>query len=150
MRIIRVTAQNVWRLQQIERTVEPSTWVGEAEEFLFDGRAMRLLRNEGTIMLAVDDGLFVGAGIAYPDPSFQTTSRLGAMSVDHRHRRAGVGRQLFEALLTEALRAEPYVIWLVHQENVAMLALARGHALVVAEALTADGYVQFFAERRVH
>jgi hypothetical protein len=51
MRIVRVTAQNVWRLEQIERTPEAPSWTSEAEEFLLDGRAVAHLRRAGTVKL---------------------------------------------------------------------------------------------------
>jgi hypothetical protein len=39
------------------------------------------------------------------------------------------------------------LFWLVHPDNVAMVGLSRSHRLVTDEAVAADGYVQFFAER---
>jgi GNAT superfamily N-acetyltransferase len=147
MRIVRVNAQNVWRLGQIERTTDAPSWVDEAEEFLLGGRAIWHMRRAGTTILAADDGDFVGAGIAYPDPVYQQTSRLGALYVDHRARGRGVGRALFGALLVEVLRSHMYAIWLVHPENAGMLRLSRSHRLLGDEAIAEDGYVQFFAER---
>jgi GNAT superfamily N-acetyltransferase len=147
VRILRVTAQNAWRLQQIERTPDASSWVREAEDFLLDGRAFRHLRNSGTIMLAAEAGTVIGAAIAYTDPTYQHTARLGSMVIDHRHRRQQVGATLFGALLTAALRNESYAIWLVHADNEPMLRLSRSHSAVRDEAPTRDGYIQFFAER---
>ncbi len=147
MRIVRVTAQNVWRLGQLERTPDPPTWVDEAEEFLLGGRAIWHLRRAGTTILAADDGAFIGAGVAYNDPIYQQTSRLGALCVDHRARGRGVGRLLFDALLVEALRAQMYAIWLVHPQNSPMLNLSRSHHLLGDQAVSEGGYVQFFAER---
>jgi GNAT superfamily N-acetyltransferase len=153
--IVRVTPQNLWRLQNIERTPNPNVWTSEAEQFLLDGRAVAILRNKGTIMLAseantfdaTDPQRFVGVAISYDDPRYNETTRLGSLTVDHRFRSKGVGRALFAALLDEALRTQPYAIWLVHAENLPMLELSRSTPRVEAEASTTDGYIQFFAER---
>lgn len=155
MNIVRVTPQNLWRLQNIERTPSPDVWTSVAEQFLFDGRAVAILRNKGTIMLAseangldaTDPQRFVGVAISYEDPRYNETIRLGSLAVDHRFRSKGIGRALFTALLDEALRTQPYVIWLVHAENLPMRELSRSTARVEAEVSTSDGYIQFFAER---
>ena len=147
MRIVRVTAQNLWRIDQLERTPQAAPWVAEAEDFLLGGRAVGHLRRPGTTVLAADHAAFVGLAISYPDPNYQQTIRLGSLCVDHRVRRRGVGRVLFDALVVDAVRSEPYAIWLVHPDNTAMVGLSRSHRLVADEAVAADGYVQFFAER---
>lgn len=155
MKIVRVTPQNLWRLQNIERTPNPDVWTNEAEQFLFDGRAVAILRNKGTIMLAseangldaADPQRFVGVAISYDDARYNETIRLGSLAVDHRFRGKGIGRALFVALLEEALRAQPYALWLVHAENVPMLELSRSTPRVAAEVFTSDGHIQFFAER---
>lgn len=152
---MRVTPQNLWRLQNIERTPSPDVWTSEAEQFLLDGRAVAILRNKGTIMLAseangldvADPQRFVGVAISYDDPRYNETTRLGSLAVDHRFRSKGIGRALFTALLDEALRTQPYAIWLVHAENLPMLDLSRSTPRVEAEASTSDGYIQFFAEQ---
>jgi GNAT superfamily N-acetyltransferase len=146
VRILRITAQNVWRLEQMERSPNPTPYTLEAESFLFEGRALHHLRRAGTIMLAADAGTLVGVGIAYPDPTYTGTIRIGSLAVDHRHRREGIGFQLFDALVTSSLLSAPYAIWLVHAANEPMLELSRRHARVTDEAPTHDGYVQFFAE----
>lgn len=74
MRIIRVTSQNVWRLGQLERTPDAVSWIDEAEDFLHGGRAIWHLRRPGTAMLAADDGVLVGVGIAYVDQLYQQTT----------------------------------------------------------------------------
>jgi GNAT superfamily N-acetyltransferase len=96
----------------------------------------------------VNEGTFLGVAIAYPDPMYQHAMRLGSMCVDVRFRGAGVGVALFTALLVEALRREPYAIWLVHSSNTPMLRLCRQTKLAADEAEDGDGYIQFFAERR--
>jgi GNAT superfamily N-acetyltransferase len=159
MRIVRITAQNAWRLEHIERTPDASSWTREAEEFLFDGRALAQLRRPGTVMLAAEASSLpsipgevakparcVGAAVAFPDPVYRSTVRLGSLSIDHRFRHAGVGAALFGAFLTEALLVEPYAVWLVHGDNSPMLKLSRRHPRVRAEAISDNGYVQFFAE----
>ncbi len=155
MKIIRVTAQNLWRLNQIERTPYPNIWTSEAEGFLFDGRAVSILRNNGTIFLAseanrqdpTDPLRFVGVAISYVDLQYHDTTRLGSLAVDHRFRSQGIGRALFTALLDESLRERSYSVGLVHEENVEMLALVRSIVNVTDEARTSSGYIQFFAER---
>jgi GNAT superfamily N-acetyltransferase len=153
-------------LGQFQRAEDPQPWEQEAESFLLDGRAMWHLRNPATVMLAVAESVgdrftlevgadnavreeaFLGVAIAYPDPVYQQTMRLGSMCVDVRFRGAGVGVALFTALLVEALRREPYAIWLVHSANKPMLRLCRQSKLAADEAEAADGYIQFFAERQ--
>ncbi len=160
MRIVRVTAQNVWRLEHIAKPPLAPPWTQEAEAFLLDGRAVAYLRRVGAVMLAVEAAAHqnlrapvtqpdrcIGAAITFPDPVYQSTMRLGSVCIDHRNRGQGVGKTLFGALLLEALLAEPYAVWLVHAENAAMLALSRRDPLVRAESIANNGYVQFFAER---
>ena len=96
----------------------------------------------------VKEETFLGVAIAYPDPMYQHAMRLGSMCVDARFRGAGVGVALFTALLVEALRREPYAIWLVHSSNTPMLRLCRQSKLATDEAEAGDGYIQFFAERQ--
>ena len=166
MRIVRVTARNSWRLGHFQRAEDPRPWEREAESFLLDGRAMWHLRNPATVMLAAlasfadrfnadrvadvntQEETFLGVAIAYSDPVYQHTMRLGSMCVDVRFRGAGVGVALFTAVVVEALRREPYAIWLVHTANTPMLRLCRQTNLAADEAEAADGYIQFFAERQ--
>ncbi len=166
MRIVRITARNSWRLGHFQRAEDSEPWEQEAESFLLDGRAMWHLRNPATVMFSavasvgvrfnvdrtagvtVPEETFLGVAIAYPDPVYQHTMRLGSMCVDARFRGAGVGVALFTTLLVEALRREPYAIWLVHSANTPMLRLCRRTKLAADEAEATDGYVQFFAERQ--
>jgi GNAT superfamily N-acetyltransferase len=148
MKIVRVTPQNLWQLENIERTPSPDAWVAEAEDFLLEGRAVGLLRLPGTTMLAsIESDQFTGVAISYDDLRYQETARLGSIAIDHRHRSQGIGGSLFRALLDAALRSHLYCIWLVHPENESMLTLSRSAPSLQAEATSTTGYIQFFAER---
>jgi ribosomal protein S18 acetylase RimI-like enzyme len=52
---------------------------------------------------------------------------LAALYIDPRFRGEGLGAQVFAAVLADARErsGRPYVAWVVHPENVAMLKLSR-------------------------
>jgi GNAT superfamily N-acetyltransferase len=146
MRLVRVSASHLWQLESIERSPEPSAWASQAESFMLDGRAAWLSRQPGAILLAAHDIECVGAGLAYPDPTHHDTMRLAAIVVSHRHRGFGVGTLLLGSMIEAAQHVSSYVIWLVHQDNAAMLHLSRRHHAVADEAEADDGYIAFFAQ----
>jgi GNAT superfamily N-acetyltransferase len=146
MRLVRITASNLWQLETIERSPEPSTWVGEAESFILDGRAAWLSRQPGAIFLAAHDVECVGAGLAYLDPTYHDTMRLAAIAVSHPHRGTGIGKLLLGSMIEASQQVSSYVIWLVHRDNAAMLHLSRHHPSVADETAADDGYIAFFAQ----
>ena len=149
MNIVRVSGANVWRLRQLERTPQASPWAATAEHFLLDGRAMGYLRDPATIMLAVDIGVIAGVGIVYADPDYEQTMRLGAVMVDHRQRGQNLCRPLVEALIAAAFENAMYLTWLTHRDNEVMLHVSRTSGPIDETKPDEDGYIQFFAERKL-
>jgi L-amino acid N-acyltransferase YncA len=128
MKLIRLRANSIRRLKEIERTPSPQTWVAEVESFILDGGAASH-RHEplSAVLLADDDGRVVGAAVHHPSGAFPGAQYISAVLVDHRTRGRGLGRELMAAVIADARdrSSREYVIWLVHPDNVAMVALSR-------------------------
>jgi GNAT superfamily N-acetyltransferase len=128
VRLIRLRPNTIRRLQEIERTPNADPWVAEVESFILDGgAASHRFEPLSAILLADDDGRLVGAAVHHPDAAYPGAQYISAVLVDHRMRGQGLGRAVFRAVIDDARSSSgrPYVLWVVHPQNLAMIALSR-------------------------
>ncbi len=128
MRLIRLRANTIRRLQEIERTPYADRWVAEVESFILDGgAASHRFEPRSAILLADDDGRLVGAAVHHPDPTYPGAQYISAVLVDHRMRGRGLGRGVFRAVIDDARNSSgrPHVFWVVHPQNTPMIELSR-------------------------
>ncbi len=147
MRIVRLPFAEIGRLNELEATPNPNSWVLEAEQFVFGGELVefaRRLRDNLSIVIVEDDSSIVAIGVTYPDPRFHAV-RIGSVIVDHRSRRRGLGAAVLRNLVETATTSGGTVCWLVHPNNDAMLACSRSLKPQPDEASIDDGYVMFVA-----
>jgi ribosomal protein S18 acetylase RimI-like enzyme len=148
VRLIRLRASNIYRLNELVRTPNANSWTSEVESFILDGgAASHRFEPSSSILLAEVDGQIVGAAVHHPSDMFHGAQYVSAVLVDHRRRGSGFGRQLLRAVLDDARESSgrPYVLWVVHPENTAMITLSRSLVSTGSE-ITRDastGYLTF-------
>jgi GNAT superfamily N-acetyltransferase len=141
----KLSSGSLWRIAAIQRDPAATGWAIDVERILLDGLAVSHLGEPGSALLAADDeGRIVGAALHYEHEELVGVQYVAAVLIDHRFRRRGLGRELFDLVLDDARTrsGRPYVAWAVHPGNVAMLALS---VEIVATFSTDDetGYVHF-------
>jgi RimJ/RimL family protein N-acetyltransferase len=128
IKLRKLNNRNLWRLGELERETSPSVPAAEVERIIFEGTARSHLRDPGSAFLLVDDkDRVVGAALHYNHEELPFVQYLAALYIDPRFRGEGLGAQVFAAVLADARErsGRPYVAWVVHPENVAMLKLSR-------------------------
>jgi GNAT superfamily N-acetyltransferase len=133
------------RLDELEREANPSLPTLEVEKVIFNATARSHLGDPGSASLLIDgDGRTVGAALHYNHEELPFVQYIAALFLDHRFRGQGLGRSAFDSVVADARArsGRPYVAWIVHPENVAMLKLSRG----ITTQFGVDeekGYLQF-------
>jgi GNAT superfamily N-acetyltransferase len=148
VRLVRLRATTIRRLREIERTPNAESWVAEVESFILDGgAASHRLEPLSAIVLADDAGRTIGAAVHHPADGLPGAQYLSAVLLDHRFRGQGLGEKLLRAVVDDARQTSgrPYVTWVVHPANAAMIATSRR---VVADGIElgvqpATGYLIF-------
>lgn len=128
MRLVRLRANTIRRLREIERTPNAEPWTAEVESFVLDGRAAsHRLEPLSAVLVADDSGRVVGAAVHHPSAMYPGAQYISAMLLDHRVRGRGLGRQFLDAVIADArsTSGRPYVLWTVHPENHPMIAISR-------------------------
>ena len=141
----RLTNRTLWRIDQLQREPSAAEWEAEVERIVFDGAAASHLRDHGSAFLAAGaSGTIVGAGLHYPHETMQVLQYIAAVFVDPRNRGRGLGRSLMRAIVDDALvrSGRPYVAWVVHPLNTAMVAISRELAAEIGVD-EPTGYLQF-------
>ncbi len=148
MRLIRLRASNIYRLKELERTPGANFWTPEVESFILDGgAASHRFEPSSSILLAEVEGQTVGAAVHHPSDTFHGAQYVSAVLVDHRRRGSGFGRQLLQAVIDDARGSSgrPYVLWVVHPDNTAMMTLSRSIVSTGSEIASdhSTGYLTF-------
>ncbi len=128
MRLVRLRASSIRRLREIERTPNAEPWVAEVETFILDGgAAAHRLEPRSSILLADDAGQVIGAAVHHPAAGLVGAQYLSAVLLDHRFRGQGLGKRLLRSVVDDARSSSgrPYVTWVVHPSNTAMIAVSR-------------------------
>lgn len=141
----KLSNRTLWRLSGLERERDLSPSTLEVERIIFDGAARGYFGDPGSAFLLIDgDGRVVGAALHYNHEQLRFVQYIAALFLDHRFRGEGLGREAFAAVVADARQrsGRPYVAWIVHPENVAMLKLSRG--ITTQFGVDEDtGYLQF-------
>lgn len=141
----RLTNRTLWRIGQLQRDSAAEQWAVDIERIVFDGAAASHFRDPGAAFLVADaSGTIVGAGLHYPHETMQFVQYIAAVFVDPRHRGRGLGGVLMQAMIDDALvrSGRPYVAWVVHPLDTAMLATSRRLATEIGVDRP-TGYLQF-------
>lgn len=111
----------LYKLDQLGTTPGAPAWVSEVEEFIRGPGPLEAWRGGGRVLLILEEGSSVGAAIHRPHPSYDARL-LSALLIGHLHRGRGLATAALEAVTADAHAAAPgqVVMWLVHEENVAM------------------------------
>jgi L-amino acid N-acyltransferase YncA len=148
MRLTRLRANSVHHLTELERTPKANSWTAEVESFILDGRAAsHRFEPSSSILLADVDDRIIGAAVHHPSDTFHGAQYVSAVLVDHRQRGNGYGGELLQTVITDARESSrrPYVLWVVHPDNTAMITLSRSLVAIGSE-ITRDpstGYLTF-------
>jgi RimJ/RimL family protein N-acetyltransferase len=128
MKLRKLNNRNLWRLGDLQREISPSIPAFEVERIIFEGTARSHLTDPGSAFLLIDDNdRVVGAALHYNHEELPFVQYLAALYIDPRFRGEGLGAEMFAAVLTDARErsGRPFVAWVVHPENRAMLKLSR-------------------------
>jgi RimJ/RimL family protein N-acetyltransferase len=128
MRLVRLRANTIRRLRDIERTPDAPSWIEEVESFILDGgAASHRFEPQSSVLLADDEGRVVGAAVHHPADGYPGAEYISAVLLDHRRRGQGLGGDLIRAVIADARAASgrPYVMWVVHPDNEAMITISR-------------------------
>ncbi len=145
LQLHRLTNRTLWRISQLQRDPSAESWAAEVERIVFEGAAASHFRDPGSAFLVADaSGTIVGAGLHYAHETMQFVQYIAAVFVDPRHRRRGLGGALMQAVIDDALvrSGRPYVAWVVHPLNTAMLMTSRRLATEIGVDQP-TGYLQF-------
>jgi RimJ/RimL family protein N-acetyltransferase len=145
IKLRKLNNRNLWKLGELHREDFPAAPASEVERIIFEGTATSHLRDPGSAFLLIDDrDEIVGAALHYNHEELLYVQYVAALYLDPRFRGRGLGGEAFNAVLTDARErsGRPYVAWVVHPENTAMLKLSR---VLGPEFATdpATGYAQF-------
>ena len=113
-------------LQRLDTTARHDRFNGGIDDGFLERYAERCFGDGTTVIGCVIADRVVAAAELHERPEFECPTGEAAFSVEHAHRRRGLGSRLFERLLLHA-RALGYDRLLVttHADNGAMKALAR-------------------------
>lgn len=127
VKLVRLRANTVGRLQELARTPNADPWVSEVESFILDGgAASHRFEPRSAILLATENEVLIGAAVHHPATSYPGAQYISVILVDHRMRGRGFGRKLIRAVIEDARSSgRPYVHWVVHPENESMISLSR-------------------------
>jgi ribosomal protein S18 acetylase RimI-like enzyme len=147
LQLHKLTNRTLWRISQLQRDpfLEPQPWADEVEQIVFGGAAATHLGDSGSAFLvADDDGRMVGAALHYEHEQLPYVQYIAAIFVDPRYRQRRLERAMLRLVVVDARQrsGRPYVAWVVHPGNAAMLSISRE---LVREfgTDTSTGYVQF-------
>ncbi len=138
-----LTRRNVHQVSAIERTANAPWWAQEVETFLLVDAPKQILSRTGSGLLVHEGDVLVAVAAHRPHHKW-TAELLQAFLVLPALRNKGLAALALLCALAHvhvAAKTE-HVMWLVHQENTAMLRVS----LSVADPATpadADGFVTF-------
>ncbi len=145
IRLQKLSDRTLRQLGELLREQDPSLPTLEVERIIFEGTAQTHLGDPGSAFLLIDgDGRIVGAALHYNHEQLPFVQYIAAFFLDRRFRGEGLGREAFAAVVADARErsGRPYVAWIVHPENVAMLKLSR--EITTQLGIDEDtGYLQF-------
>jgi RimJ/RimL family protein N-acetyltransferase len=128
MKLRKLNNRNLWRLGELQRDTSPSVSSSEVERIIFEGTARSHLGDPGSAFLLIDDrDRVVGAALHYHHEELAYVQYIAALYLDPRFRGEGLGAEVFAAVLSDARErsGRPYVAWVVHPDNSAMLKISR-------------------------
>lgn len=145
IKLRKLNNRTLWRISELQREASPSVAAAEVERMIFEGTARSHLGDRGSAFLLIDQNdRVVGAALHYNHEELPYVQYLAALYLDPRFRGQGLGSEVFAAVLNHAnvRSGRPYVAWVVHPDNAAMLKLSR--ALGPEFAIDREtGYLQF-------
>lgn len=140
-----LSAVKLPRLRHIKPNPEAPEWEAEVERIILGPTGRSWVGAPRSWLLAADHaGAIVGAVLHYPHDALRGAQYLAGVLLDHRLRGEGLGHELVEAAIRDAIERSDrgYVAWMVHPENKVMLHLSAqlGEQLEVDQV---TGYHQF-------
>lgn len=138
-----LTRRNVHQVSAIERTANAPWWVQEVETFLLVDAPKQILSRTGSGLLVHDDDVLVAVAAHRPHHKW-TAELLQAFLVLPALRNKGLAAPALRCALAHVhvVAKVEHVMWLVHQENTAMLRVSTSIADPAAPA-DIDGFVTF-------
>lgn len=138
-----LTRRNVHQASAIERTANAPWWAQEVETFLLVDAPKQILLRTGSGLLVHDGDVLVAVAAHRPHHTW-TAELLQAFLVPPALRNKGLAEPALRCALAHvhAVAKVEHVMWLVHQDNTAMLRVSTSIADPAAPA-DADGFVTF-------